>query len=57
MRRLFEAVSGKWSPLVVMTLKDGGKKHSPYESVRSSGSELRLPAIAERANIFDPVGG
>jgi DNA-binding HxlR family transcriptional regulator len=25
-RRLFEAVSGKWSPLVVMTLKDGGKK-------------------------------
>ena len=25
-RRLFEAVSGKWSPLVVMALKDGGKK-------------------------------
>ena len=25
-RRLFEAISGKWSPLVVMTLKDGGKK-------------------------------
>ena len=25
-RRLFEAISGKWSPLVVMALKDGGKK-------------------------------
>ena len=25
-RRLFEAVSGKWSPLVVMALKDGGKR-------------------------------
>jgi DNA-binding HxlR family transcriptional regulator len=25
-RRLFEAVSGKWSPLVVMALEDGGKK-------------------------------
>jgi DNA-binding HxlR family transcriptional regulator len=24
-RRLFQAISGKWSPLVVMTLKDGGK--------------------------------
>jgi DNA-binding HxlR family transcriptional regulator len=25
-RRLFEVVSGKWSPLVVMALKGGGKK-------------------------------
>ena len=25
-QRLFEAISGKWSSLVVMTLKDGGKK-------------------------------
>ncbi len=25
-RRLFEAISGKWSPLVMMALKDGGKK-------------------------------
>ena len=25
-RRLFEAVSGKWSPLVVMALKGGGKR-------------------------------
>ena len=25
-RRLFEAISGKWSPLMVMALKDGGKK-------------------------------
>jgi DNA-binding HxlR family transcriptional regulator len=25
-RRLFEAISGKWSPLVVMALKDGEKK-------------------------------
>jgi DNA-binding HxlR family transcriptional regulator len=25
-RRLFEAISGKWSLLVVMALKDGGKK-------------------------------
>jgi DNA-binding HxlR family transcriptional regulator len=26
-RRLFEAISGKWSPLVVMALKDGRKRH------------------------------
>ncbi len=26
-RRLFEAISGKWSPLVVMALKDGKKRH------------------------------
>jgi DNA-binding HxlR family transcriptional regulator len=26
-RRLFEAVSGKWSPLVVMTLKGGTRRH------------------------------
>lgn len=25
-RRLFEAISGKWSPLVVMALKDGKKR-------------------------------
>jgi DNA-binding HxlR family transcriptional regulator len=25
-RRLFEAVSGKWSSLVVMALKGGGKR-------------------------------
>ncbi len=27
-RRLFAAISGKWSPLVVMALKDGGEKAS-----------------------------
>ena len=26
-RRLFEAISGKWSPLVMMALKDGKKRH------------------------------
>ena len=41
-RRLFEAVSGKWSPLIVMALKDGGKKR--YGD--SKGASRRLPKDA-----------
>lgn len=41
-RRLFEAISGKWSPLVVMALKDGKKRHGELRREIGSISQKML---------------